>query len=329
MFETIPLLRPKLPTLPEMSPYLGRIVFEQWGSNNGPLVRELEMRLSEMHGAHAVTVASATLGLEIALLLQTKTGFVLPAYSFRATWTAMHRSVFNVQYDDVDSRTWSMPLRACGCPPGLPALYVAPFGAPFLKARSDDVIDAAAAFGNQPAMDCPVVFSLHATKCLPAGEGGFVLTKDEKFAQEIRQLANFGFGRASWLGATNAKMSEYHAAVALASLDTWPQRQARYRELRNLYVEHLEGVTWQLRFQEDWVSPYMPVKVPCDARAYVEPMAKRGVEVRAGWYEARKGFPVAEELERRVLCLPMHLHLSDSDVVRVCEILAEEVKQNA
>jgi dTDP-4-amino-4,6-dideoxygalactose transaminase len=104
------------------------------------------------------------------------------------------------------------------------------------------IVDAAAGYGNQrdPGPTC-AVFSLHATKPLAAGEGGFVVTRDATLAHGIRRLSNFGInldrpadgpiGTAVATG-TNAKLSEYHAAVALACLDRWPaiaaERNALY-----------------------------------------------------------------------------------------------------
>jgi dTDP-4-amino-4,6-dideoxygalactose transaminase len=258
----------------------------------------------------------------------------MPAYTFRATWTAAARTCYGYNYGDVSPDTWRMGLRADASPR---AVYVAAFGAPVPEARSGDVIDAAGAFGNQGARDCPVVISLHATKALPAGEGGFVLTRDKRLAAEVRRLSNFGFPL-HWHGGANAKMSEYHAAVALAALNTWSERAAKYLALRARYLRNLSGqfslgITYQAG-AASIVSPIMPVCVSSRrAVNLVAPMASRGIEVRAGWYEAVEvddnypvaNYPVAVDLARHVLGLPMGLHLSESDVDRVCEALIEEV----
>ena len=63
--------------------------------------------------------------------------------------------------------------------------------------------------------------SFHATKFVNAAEGGAILTNDAKLADRLRTCRNFGFaepGSVVEIG-TNAKMSEFSAAIGLASLD--------------------------------------------------------------------------------------------------------------
>lgn len=94
------------------------------------------------------------------------------------------------------------------------------------------IVDAAAAFGSQwlNGAQGTLVFSMHATKSLPAGEGGLVVSSRIGLARKVRQLSNFGINLDPKLGlavgtlayaGTNAKMSEYHAAIALEMLTHW------------------------------------------------------------------------------------------------------------
>ena len=64
----------------------------------------------------------------------------------------------------------------------------------------------------------PLSVSL-ATKVLGAGEGGFVISADTALIRDIRARSNFGFAgtREAVAPAANAKLSEYHAAVAHAT----------------------------------------------------------------------------------------------------------------
>src|SRR3954471_4468534 len=64
----IAVARPLLPTAEHLLPYLQRIDEARWYSNFGPLVSELETRLSDRHGgAPVATLANATLGLTLTL----------------------------------------------------------------------------------------------------------------------------------------------------------------------------------------------------------------------------------------------------------------------
>ncbi len=260
--ERIPLMMPSLPTADELLPYLRRIDSARWYSNFGPLVSEFESRIAASFSAagpcRVVSVSSCTAGIELALralALPAGAPVLVPALTFIATASAVRCAGLSPVVADVDPRSWLLTpdgaraaVRTIGARAVIP---VTTFGAEqdgaawsaFARDTGVPVIvDAAAGYGNQrdPGPTC-AVFSLHATKPLAAGEGGFVVTRDAGLAHAIRRLTNFGInldrpadgpiGSAVATG-TNAKLSEYHAAVALASLDRWPaiaaERNALY-----------------------------------------------------------------------------------------------------
>ena len=250
--ERIPLMMPALPTADDLLPYLRRIDANRWYSNFGPLVSEFESRIAaSFAGAgpcRVVSLSSCTAGIELALralALPAGAPVLVPALTFIATASAVRCAGLAPVVADVDPDSWLLTpeiaraaVRTIGARAVIP---VTTFGAgqdgeawsAFARDTGVPVIvDAAAGFGNQrdPGPTCSV-FSLHATKPLAAGEGGFVVTRDAALAHAIRRLSNFGInldrphdgpiGTAVATG-TNAKLSEYHAAVALASLDRWP-----------------------------------------------------------------------------------------------------------
>lgn len=260
----VPLLIPDLPAPKALMPYLQRMHVAQLYSNFGPLVREMEARLLDRFAGQTrrplaiSSVANATLGLELvltALNLPPHSRVLLPSLTFVASATAVLRAGHVPVLSDVDAVSWLltpdiarralrelrvdavMPVTAFGAPHAMAAwsVFEQETGIPV-------VVDAAAAFGSQ-WLDAPTgtaVFSMHATKSLPAGEGGFVVSTDSALVARVRQLSNFGInldpgaatpvGRLASIG-TNAKMSEYHAAVGLASLDVWDERALVRRQL--------------------------------------------------------------------------------------------------
>jgi len=279
----IPLLLPVVPDREALWPYLGRIDQARHYSNFGPLVRELESRLAQRfksHTAldmHVATVSSATLGIELALAtldLPPGSAILVPALTFVATLTAVIRAGHTPVVADIDLESWLLTpgiveaaIRETGAKA---ALVVATFSqAQDSKAWGEFqqktgvriVIDAAGAFGNQwvDAGDIPVVFSMHATKSLTAGEGGFVVCANQATTDLVREMSNFGInldvkkslpvGYLSSAG-TNAKLSEFNAAVALASLDAWDKWADVRDTLYTRYRERLESacgssLTWQ------------------------------------------------------------------------------------
>lgn len=307
-----------MPSADALLPYLRTIDQNRRYTNNAPLVQSLEARLSEHYcGAHVVTVANCTLGLELVWTRLREMdpypmSVLLPSLTFPATGLAALRAGYRVEFCDVDPYTWTAPP-------------VSGFGLP----ECGSPLDAAGAWGEQRVgRQQTAVFSLHATKPLGAGEGGYIVTWDRQAAADYRRMANFALrdGEAQGIG-TNAKMSEYHAAVALAALDRWDR--APWLRLYDWYAEHLPaGVVAQQRPRG--VYSLMPVKLPVAAQPVLEAMRAAGIDCRR-WYtpplhrtklfRSPVDLPVTDYLAERLLGLPYHTFLTERDVVTVCDTL--------
>lgn len=274
-FPPIPLLTPQVPDLKALTPYFVEIDKNRYYSNFGPLVKKLETRLTERFQphiqtpVHVVTTSSATLGLELALAsldLPKGARVLVPALTFVATLTAVIHAGYVPVVTDINEQNWlltpEIAEQAIQQTQAQVILAVATFGQPQdtkAWARLQEklgvhvIIDAAGAFGSQwiETTDIPVVFSMHATKSLVAGEGGFVVCGNEKSASLIRELSNFGInldtsaqlpvGHLSDVG-TNAKLSEFHAAVGLASLDSWDTQAATRNRIHAEYRQIMNAV---------------------------------------------------------------------------------------
>lgn len=239
-------MRPMLPGMANLTPRLKRI--EQSGvfSNSGPQLLELERRMGDRLGVSAdriVILANATLALTgLTQLLKLETWRV-PSWTFTATSLAVLAAGKTAVFVDVNldtHRQITTPMTASN------SLVTLPFGVgvPESWTSVDDfppLIDAAASLGSINTLaglphHSNVVFSLHATKYLGAGEGGLVVAGTEEIAQELRSWSNFGFqgSRESGIQGTNAKMSELQAAVVHCALDTEAAERETWEELRKL-----------------------------------------------------------------------------------------------
>jgi dTDP-4-amino-4,6-dideoxygalactose transaminase len=354
----VPLLTARLPARDQLIPYLERIDQARWYTNFGPLAHELEARLcdtfrnSGQADPYAITVGSCTAGIELALRaldLPAGAPVLVPVLTFVATATAVLSAGLTPIVSDVDPASWlltpEIAARAFRSTPFGAVVPVATFGCPqdargwsefYATTGTPVVIDAAAGFGNQ--RDCgPTcsVFSLHATKALAAGEGGFVITRDAKLANNIRQLSNFGINltnpSAAPIGAvtmvgTNAKLSEYHAAVGLASLDVWTDTASRRRDLYREYITSIRAIPGLMtRWQQ---APDDCVRSVCCLlldSAELRNRAERaldsaGIATRR-WYLPlinrhpafrgihRRPTPIADDLADHLLGIPFHLDL--------------------
>lgn len=369
--KKISLLVPSLPTADQLTPWLRRIDDAHWYTNFGPLLREFEQKLLGILPATGdpvslTTVSNATLGLELALLaldLPRGSRVLVPSFTFVATATAALRAGLTPVVADIDPGSWLltpdiarvalkkirvdavMPVSTFGCPQGIAEWdkFADETGLPV-------VIDAAGALGNQPVGGrAIVVFSLHATKSLSSGEGGFVVASDSAYIRRVRQLSNFGLnpetGISEFAG-SNGKMSEYHAAVGLAALDSWKGIQRRRRSLMSGYLPRLAQHCPQVVLQSKPDGGIYPIFVAAlpeavqvgDVMAY---MSAKGIETRR-WYcppihlqpafntlERAGSLATADAVANKVVGLPFHVQLSMDDVDRICITLAEALAKTS
>lgn len=352
---SIPVLVPDLPQADQLMPWLTRIDTARCYTNFGPLLDEFETALgSQWPGAQLVGFSSGTAALEIAIAalnLPAGSNVLVPAFTFAATASSAMRNGLQPVLADVAPDTWQLtpdiarraaqqrplalvlPVAALGCPVDVQAwdTFVAETGIPV-------VIDAAAAFGNQQLGErANVVLSFHATKPFGIGEGGALLTRDGELATRVRRLSNFGFHNTQVreLG-SNAKLSEYAAAVGLAQWARWPGQQARRQGLWQVYAQALgalPGVQLQQGFASNELPATVSVGLPATTASVASALALMGIHSRR-WYcptlqhhpvfaQCPKAdeLPVSSYLNDYSLGLPWYAAITPSQCERVVRAL--------
>ena len=96
-----------LPDKKKYISYIDKIYKSGWVTNNGPLVQELEVRLSEYLGVkNIVLVANGTIALEIAYRLLKLEGEVITTpFSFVATTSSLVSNGLKPIFADIDAET--------------------------------------------------------------------------------------------------------------------------------------------------------------------------------------------------------------------------------
>jgi dTDP-4-amino-4,6-dideoxygalactose transaminase len=184
-----------------------------------------------------------------------------------------------------------------------------------------------------------LVVSLHATKLLGAGEGGVCITNSSEVAKELKAWSNFGFQgtRESKYVGTNAKLSEYNAAVGLASLDMWEETRAVLQQhlSKALKVSESCRLIPISSMLKNFVSPYWIVSFESSGARNLaqERLNKNGIETRTWWGDGCHTMPAYAPISRRELPntewaastslgLPFHAYLSDADFEHIHGVLS-------
>ena len=311
----IPVLRPSLPTVDRILPFLNRIDETRLYSNHGPLWTAFREGFAEWLGHRAgmddvcvVPTSSGTTAIEVALRYRASEGrqfCLMPSYTFIASAHAVCNAGLTPFLVDVDADTLvltpALAERAMQAMSALPAavLVISAFGAPpdveaweaFEQEHGVPVVfDAAAAatslrrIGRQP-----LCVSLHATKVFGIGEGGAVITTDRDMAARLESMIGFGFssgGRQSDFRGGNYRISEYTAAMGLAVLQEIDAKDAALRRLGGDYAKALAGSSAQLQQRSgcDWATMTFNVTLPhAEAQARLDQLDAGGVGWRRWW----------------------------------------------
>lgn len=357
--RNVAVMKPRLPSYEALEQYLRRIDMVGTYSNFGPLYEEFRERLAVYFGLSADRVtllANGTLALQSAIETVGSAGdtWVVPSWTFVATGQAVLAARRRIHFADVQRDTWALRAEPRSFAKG--HVIVAPFGArPAVEEWSGidghKIIDAASCFdacqGIGPRLDDDTILmvSLHATKPLAAGEGA-VLIGPPDWIERARVWGNFGFdgSRVANGPGLNAKMSEYHAAIGLCSLDHWVTTRALWQPVldRVRGIGERLGLEMQPSLREGVMTTTWNVVLPDGVdlgRAEVV-LEQRNVSTRRWWptgvhempafrSQNRDALPVTESLRAAILGLPIGLHLSADDITRVEQALDAVVRSRS
>ena len=360
---TIRLLVPDLPVVDEFIDALRLIDARRWHTNGGALSVEFEQALAAFVAGtsgveqHCVTTSSGTTALEVALLcldLPPRARILVPAYTFPATANAVIRAGHVPVLSDICPQHWTLTPAIAHAALERErfdaVLPVAVFGTRLPVEAWDAfnavtglpvVIDAAAALGAmEGGRRAIVAYSLHATKPMGIGEGGVVASTSAAFVASVRRMINHGFDKGEvTVAGTNARLSEYGAAIGLAQLKRWPGVVERRRAIWDRYRERLvqaPGVVVH-GIADDHPPAVLTIRTSVASEIVAASLAREAIETRR-WYApplhlhraydgvphaaSAAAFAVAEDVARHAIGVPFHAHLTLDDVDRVVRALA-------
>jgi perosamine synthetase len=195
-------------------------------------------------------------------------------------------------------------------------------------------------------------FSFYPTKVMTTGEGGIITTNSETLLQKASILRDQG--KESFNSNTivevgyNWRMDEISAAIGLSQVHRLPQFVKRRNEVAELFdkeLAKLKGIK-PLPIPKGAVSnyyKYVALLAPGISRdTFKQKLREKGVKPSGEVYwpplhmqpiyqrllKAKEGdFPVAEDVCRRHICLPMYSQMTNEEATYVVDKVKEVMKQ--
>ncbi|TNC80754.1 MAG: aminotransferase DegT [Oleiphilus sp.] len=354
----IPVAKPYLPDRKKLDAYIESIYESNWLTNNGPLVQKLTQRLADHLSLDAdclVLVANGSLALHLSYKALDLTGDVITTpFSFIATASTLKWEGLNPVFVDIDKDTWNIDPKLIeqNITPGASAIVpVHVFGnscdVKAIEKIADKydlktIYDASHCFGT--SLDGKSILlsgdvstiSFHATKLFHTVEGGAVITKTKTLADKIRKMVNFGIEAPDSISVigTNAKMSEFHAAVGLAVLDDMEYIEVQRKEVWEHYQRMLAS-SYQLQKRSPRASnnhAYFPLLLESEQAVMeaLNSLAEHGIQARRYFYPSLEGVHIFDnerlcnvsyDIASRILCLPIWSGLSAQQVSAIAKVL--------
>lgn len=352
----IPVTKPFMPPKSEYDSYVNGIWERQWLTNNGPLVNELELKLKDyLDLKHLLYLGNGTIALQIAIkALSLKGEIITTPFSYVATTSSIVWENCKPVFVDIDKNTLNIDpqkIEAAITSSTTGILCTHVYGNPcdieaisaIAKKHNLKVIyDAAHCFGTKYKGQSIFKFgdistcSFHATKLFHTIEGGAVFTEEPDLLKKMAYLRNFGHdGQENYFGlGINGKNSEFHAAMGLVNLkyadDILERRKLLYQHYTNR-LKNLRVYSPTILNESQPNFSYYPIVMED------EEMLKRSItELNKNLIFPRRYFfpvlstlpyvelaevPIASNISRRVICLPLYHSLTVEEIDLICRIL--------
>ncbi|MBS1594656.1 MAG: DegT/DnrJ/EryC1/StrS family aminotransferase [Bacteroidetes bacterium] len=355
----IPVTKTFLPPLEEYTAQVSRAFQNEWLTNRGELVLELESKLKTYLGVSNILIMNnGTIPIQIAVKLLGGGGEIITTpFSYVATTSSIvweNCTPVFVDIDPVHLTIDETKIEAAITSRTTCILATHVYGNPcnvevigdIAKRHNLKVIyDAAHCFGVKYKGRSIFEYgdistcSFHATKVFQTGEGGAAFCEDEELRKRIFYSHNFGHnGPLDFHGlGINGKISELQAAMGLAVypyMDKIFSGRKRAVDQYNSSLDFKVLQTMALRDGTDWNFSYYPIILDTESimLRLETALKENGIVPRRYFYPALNTInyiqqagntPIAADIASRILCLPLYADLGESDCDRICDIISK------
>ncbi len=334
--------------------------------SDGSFVDQFEETIRDFAGVNfACAVSNGTTALHLAYLaLGVERGdeVVVPGFAYLGAANVALLCGARPVFAEVDPDTWCLTAEAVErvlSPRTKAVVAIDTYGnmcdmdslKALLSSRNIPLIEDAAealgsVYGKRPAGTSGTIgtYSFHATKTITTGEGGMVVTDDERLQEQMQLYRSHGMARNVryyWhkVAGHNFRLTNFQAAMGCAQFAHFAEVKRSRAALHRQYRERLEpvhGLTLQT-FEKN-VTPLLwalalrldPAAFPQGRDEVIREMRDRGIECRPGFYAASQQplyraapLPICENLARQIISLPCYVGLQADEVDYICRSLLE------
>lgn len=345
--------------------YLCQCIDTGWISSEGPFVKEFEEKMSAtVNRKYGIAVANGTAALEVAvraLGICEGDEVIMPTFTIISCAMSVTKLGAVPVFVDSDIYTWNMKTEQIEkkiTEKTKAIMVVHLYGLPVDMERIFDIaakynlkiIEDAAEMHGQCYKRKPCgsfgdisTFSFYPNKHITTGEGGMIVTDDEKLAEKCQELRNLCFRKdVRYLHneiSDNYRFTNLQAAVGLAQLERLDEFIDRKRKMGHYYSAGLNGVKGLLKPVEEvdyakniyWVYGLVLDKnIESSNRDVVKMLSDEGIGCRTFFWcmheqpvyhdmewHTDEHFEGAEYLARKGFYIPsgMALTLEQQDIV--------------
>jgi dTDP-4-amino-4,6-dideoxygalactose transaminase len=327
----------------------------EWLTNRGELVLELETKIQEYLGSKAKPIAMniGTIPLQIAIKLLGGGGEIITTpFSYVATTSTIVWEGCTPVFVDIDPVYWTIDetkIEEAITEKTTCILATHVFGNPcnveeierIAKKHNLYVIyDAAHCFGvkykGKSIFDWGDIStcSFHATKIFHTGEGGAAFVNNEELYERVFDAHNFGHnGPIDFHGVgINGKMSELQAAMGLAVLPYMNEIIEKRRLIYDKYTSQIQGYQFiNIRSETNWNYHYVPmlIRTNQDMKLFLQLMTAGKIAPRRYFYPSLNTLNYvdivycgnSEHVSSQIVCLPIYDKLEVDEQIRIINII--------
>ena len=339
---------------------LQRIWSNQWLTNRGELVLELEEKLKKYLSVDTIIImTNGTIPIQIALKVLGNQGEIITTpFSYVATSAAIVwencKPVFvdiHPEYLTIDEA--KIEAAITNNTTAILATHV--FGNPCNVKIIDQIAkkhhlkviyDAAHSFGVTYNKKSIFEFgdvstcSFHATKLFHTGEGGAIFCNDADLKHKLFYSHNFGHnGPLDFFGlGINGKISELQGAMGLS---VFPYMETILKERKKVVDFYNENLNFEklktIKIRENTVWNYSYYPILFESEEKLEQVQKvlneQQIFPRRYFYPSLnmikyvkgQSMPISESIASRVLCLPLYVGLSSIDLEKITAIINQNL----